>query len=968
MTDRRIAQRFSVLATLEESKLGQLFWTRDDERGIHALVLLLAPHTQNDDATLQTIVAENFAHTRPTYAWGRDAEGAWLATEAPGEQGVTLDAVLRRRDRLELTHLLRLAVGLARAVQDLVQAGAAHLDISPGRVWLPTGTLTAGAPLLFGAGWWRLLPAYHNGAAQETFYGNPEYLAAELCKGLAPNPTTDVYGAATTIWALAAGKPPFPSNQPLMALKRQAVEKPLRLDLVKPALQGIKDLQALLVDALDKDPAKRPSAETWRAQVEALAGQKAPEALDQTVALQRTVALESPAQPVLPEKAITTETSAPTETSASPEKSAPTPTDSEAPTEAPTAGGNSVAAKPVSDPDAATLRLPTLGAATPLPSADLASLPDAQEDEEADTDADAGEADDGTEKPRQGKRRRERRERQTVAGIGIAAALAERNLAEANAASGPAQTLLGGLNVPRPDSQPISQVSQLDGGVQRDRPSGLTATAGAAQKIGTPSESQHDKTQLHTAVPPRPNASGPDRVIVRQPPVSSAKTQDAKTKDRPETKLDRLPGGESLVSQAAVSPTDRVKAELAQGAFFEDEGGVVTDLADQMPPTPPTEKVNRKALLAILGFAALMLGLSVWMTLRQPTAENEAKPPEEPAQAEALAEEPSAAVAEAEPATTAAAVVEAVPVAVAPTPAAATPENTANLGEAAAVPAVPAPGADAAANPQPVPLQPKDDGRFAEVQRLVDEGRSSLATKDPVTALAKAQQALALNAGHAPAVLLREEASRAVEAAAVEARAIQAKAAEAQAAAAKAEAARVEAEEQKARNDGKKNEALKKQAEYDRVQHEQEARDALALKHAATMHHAANAKAEKAAEKAEKLAAAKEAAAHKAAQAKAEAKEKKERAEEKKERAEKAKSERATPPTPAERPSAQVRAPTADEGGTQDAVKFAALAQKASKAKLKVLYLQKALKLDPNNAGYKTQLKAAEEQLKAEGP
>lgn len=48
-----------------------------------------------------------------------------------------------------------------------------------------------------------------------------------------------------------------------MTLKRQAVEKPLRLDLVKPALKGVKDLQTAIAEALDKDPAKRPTANAW---------------------------------------------------------------------------------------------------------------------------------------------------------------------------------------------------------------------------------------------------------------------------------------------------------------------------------------------------------------------------------------------------------------------------------------------------------------------------------------------------------------------------------------------------------------------------------------------------------------------------------------------------------------------------------------------------------------------------------
>ena len=920
MTDRRIAQRFSVLATLEDSKLGTLFLSRDDDRGGHALLLVLAATLQPDDATLAAIAAETAPDTLPTTAWGRGDDGVWLAVAAPvvaGADACTLEQVIKRRDKLELAHILRAAVALARGVAHLGTLGHRHADISPGRVWLPSGVLTSGTPLLFGSGWWRLLPAYQANAAADTFYGNPEYLAAELCKGLAATPTTDVYGAATTIWALAAGKPPFPSNQPLMALKRQAVEKPLRLDLVKPGLAGVKDLQALLADALDKDPTRRPAPAAWVGAVEALAGQKAPEAL-----LKEAL----PASAHVAPAALTAET---IHLSASVMAAAVAASASEL---------AAAAAEPAPTPAPVPTDLPAKPAETVAESAVLDSLPtSAPADADDGVDLDIGDETDESGAPRTGKRRRERRERQTVAGIGIAAALAERNLEEQAAGTSPTPTLVG--LKPDPKAAPA-----LDGGMLRSTPPASRPGSGAvtSQLAAVPP----------AGVPKRPESGSAPKVVIKgQQP-----------------------------SAAASGMTDRVRAEIAQGAFFEEDvaPSAPVDMADLVPPTPPTEKVNRKALLSILGFAGLMLGVSTWMSTRQPTPEPKA-PAEEPvAQAPAEPEEDVVAapedvsVAEAAPAPAVVTPVEAAPAADAAAVAAAEPDAGApaaapDVAVAAAVPpapvTVPAVGTPPVvppAAPAPTPPTSANLQRTAQVQKLVAEGRSALSTKDPVTALARAKDALALDAGNAPAALLREEASRAVDAAAAEAKAREAKASAEEAALARAEAARAK-------------------ADSDRISKAEAAKRAAAEK-AEAKRAAAEKKNEKvaAARRAKEAAAAKVAAAKAAKAAKAREKKAKAKAARQKAPVEKPAVEKSAPapkPAPAAKaapapaPAAKPVAKVEDAGsGSSEAAKFAALAQKASKAKLKVLYLQKALKLDPNNAGYKAQLKSAEEQLKTEAP
>ena len=291
MTEIRLAQRFAVQSEVEESKLGRLVLAHDERTGRLALVLALSAETRQDDTTLQAIVDENGQLAQCpdallTYAWGRDADVTWLATEAVG--GPALGELFKRRVGNDAQGISAVALPLSRALAEATACGILHLDVRPTRILLDGDDLTQATARVFGFGWWRLLPAYETStAADAIFYGTPEYMAAEMCKGVAGSAPSDLYSAAMVVYALAAGKPAFRSTQALMTLKRQAIEKPLRLDLVKPALKGVKDLQAALGGALEKDPAKRPEPGLWAATIADFAGQWATEVAARTPAMRR---------------------------------------------------------------------------------------------------------------------------------------------------------------------------------------------------------------------------------------------------------------------------------------------------------------------------------------------------------------------------------------------------------------------------------------------------------------------------------------------------------------------------------------------------------------------------------------------------------------------------------------------------------------------------------------------------------
>ena len=901
----QFAQRFSGVAAIESTKLGTLSRAVDAHTGADALLLQLAETTTCDDATLAAIVADNHKLAQcgdvlVTYAWGREAGKAWLACEATA--GGTLDELLKRRDKLELPQLLAIAASLASACSKSAAAGVVHGDMGPHRSWLSGDTVASGSVRVFGFGWARLLPGLTDASTAENFYGTPEYLSAEACKGQPATAASDVYSCATTVWTLAAGKPPLQSSQPLMTAKRQKVEKPLRLDLVKPGLKGVKDLQGLLTEALDKDPGKRPTAGDWLAAIAALATTWGPlPGGDAAVVPQRAQALSgSAAQPAAP---------------------TPAPAAAPAPVPAAVAAPAPVVAAPVAEP--ATAPAPTATA----PAAAEDEDDDDEDDDESPTAAPGSAASAG----RRGKKgKKGRRER------------------DAMAAARPAEP-----------SKPVEA-----GAVRIDLSKGQAKADDPKADADTRSTSPLPAGVGSRAAEPKPMG---DVKLPDGKGGGAAAAAMAEAAAKPDKGSDK-PGG-----NRSAKTTDRVRVEaMHESAFFSaDDKPVGGELHEIAPPTPAPPKVNKVLLGGVALFALGMVGLAAYMKLNEPVVATPA-----PAEtAPTVAGDPAPA-----PAPAPAPVAEPAP-APAPVPAPA-PAPAAPDAEIAA---------EVAAAPAEVATAPVDDSPNAQAAKMVEDGQALLRAGKLGEAQAKAQAAKALNAGSAEAALLlkqveaaqadaakaEEDARRKADDAAKLAADAAAKAKEqadadakkqADAAAKQAEAdqKKADAEQKKALAEQKKAEAEQKKAEAEQKKAEAAAKkgDSGQKKAAAAQKQAAAAAAKKAADDEKKQqAAAKKAEEERKKQAEAD-KAKKAEADRKKKEDAAAKKE-AAKAKPAEKAPDKPAVPAAGEpsDAQKEASKFASLGQKAPSAKLKVLYLRKAVEKDPGNSKYKQLLKDAEAEL-----
>ena len=992
----RVADHFELVKTLEESKIGALSQVVDTRSGAPGLLLLLPAGAGAGDDALAAIVADNdklagAAHVLRTTAWGRAGDRGWLLTEAV--DGGPLAELLAARTRAHMPQIARLGLGLGRSLQAAGDAGVQHLDLGPHRVWMAPDGLE-GAARVFGFGWWRLLPAYSTGAKADGFYGEPEFMPAEVCKGKGAAASSDLYSAALVVWAIAAGKPPFRSSQPLMTVKRQAIEKPLRLDLVKPALKGVKDLQAANGPALEKNPDKRAPLQGWQAGLQSVAEAWAPEVLQEVpaAALAGATGVAAAGKATAPEAAAQAAAKE-AEAAAAKEAEAAAAKEAEAAAlrEAEAAAAKEAEAAAAKEAEAAAAAKEAEAAALKEAEAAAAKEAEAAAAKEAEAAA-AKEAEAAAAKEAEAAAAKEAADQEASAAEKLAADRMREPTASKDLPATPqvddGRTLKMGSALADSSEDKVEPTKQMS---VDEINAALRNTGGTAEAADTSRTEKADdsrgrrgrrgrrrgkrgRDKVDARPDPSTAATAPDGSVDAVPVAASsdverdekaaddAKKSVAKSPAEAERKPAAKPTGDSGAKGAAkptaaksadtkapvpspkitLTPasgtvardrpmTERTRrVEAAESNFFvSDDGGPDIDAA----APPMADKGAGKGLFILLALvAAAAVGSVIYMWMNIP----DHPPGKKPAPGASVA--PSTAPSGGEPAAAA--------------PSAAPSAAKADAGDGAAA-----------------AIKPATD-QETQVRGLVGECEALLKQQPPAAseALKKAQEALAINAGSAAAELCRMNADRVVQAsvaqptdqeAAAKAKAEEEAAAKAKADGETAEKAKAEEEaaakakadeEAAAKAKAEQEAAAKAKAEQEaaaKAKAEQEAAAKVADDRSRARSRARRDRERKAAEAKRKAAE----EARREAKRKA-AEEAQRKAEARKAAARKAAAKPSPPSRPAKLSAKQIKAS-----------KMASLAQKATKAKLKVLYLKKAVALDPKNPKYRNLLKIAQAEL-----
>jgi class 3 adenylate cyclase len=159
--------------------------------------------------------------------------------------------------RLELPSALRIAQGVTRALEHAHANGIVHRDLKPANVFLTEdGTAKLGD---FGLAFSHDRPRV---SRTGIIVGTAAYMAPEQALGQPPGAPSDLYSLGALLYEMATGRPPFVGDDVVSVISQHQRAEPVAPSWHAPGVPP--DLEALILELLEKEPGKRPTATETR--------------------------------------------------------------------------------------------------------------------------------------------------------------------------------------------------------------------------------------------------------------------------------------------------------------------------------------------------------------------------------------------------------------------------------------------------------------------------------------------------------------------------------------------------------------------------------------------------------------------------------------------------------------------------------------------------------------------------------
>jgi serine/threonine protein kinase, bacterial len=253
-----IGSRYELEEQLGRGAFGSVWRGRVRDTGEAVAVKVLLEELANDAEVVTRFLRERTAllslrHRSLVTVRDLVVEGEVLALVMQLVEGPDLRVYVRGRGTLGPEEAALLVADVAEALAVAHRAKIIHRDVKPANVLLQPD---AGGfrPLLTDFGIARLADAPSVTRTSQVV-GTPYYLAPEVISGQQPTSAVDVYASGIMLYELLTGHPPFRGRDSMEVFQAHQKAVPQRPP-------GVGDpLWAVALDALAKDPARRPSAE-----------------------------------------------------------------------------------------------------------------------------------------------------------------------------------------------------------------------------------------------------------------------------------------------------------------------------------------------------------------------------------------------------------------------------------------------------------------------------------------------------------------------------------------------------------------------------------------------------------------------------------------------------------------------------------------------------------------------------------
>jgi serine/threonine-protein kinase len=275
LLDRVIAGSFGLRRMIGAGGSGSVYQADQLALGRTVAVKILRPELTQDPRFARRFHDEALAASRLNHPnvvsvidYGQTQDGLlYLVMEFL--RGQTLARVLER-EPLTTARIVDLTAQILAGLEEAHDNGVVHADLKSENIvveqrrvdWDLVKVVDFGIARLAGT------PSAYDG---ETICGTPEYMAPEVIRGQEPTYASDLYAVGVVIYELMTGATPFAGGTTLEILRRHLGEPPAPPSERFPDAPRDRDLEALALRALAKDPDRRfASAAEFRAAVRAI--------------------------------------------------------------------------------------------------------------------------------------------------------------------------------------------------------------------------------------------------------------------------------------------------------------------------------------------------------------------------------------------------------------------------------------------------------------------------------------------------------------------------------------------------------------------------------------------------------------------------------------------------------------------------------------------------------------------------
>jgi serine/threonine-protein kinase len=256
MIGRLIGGRYRLIAPLGEGGMATIWRAVDEQLDREVAVKLLRTQFGNDTGFAarfkqEARAAGSLAHHNivPVYDYGTDAEDGTQYIVMQLVEGDDLASVLRERTALSTDDAVRVAIGVASALEAAHRRGIVHRDVKPGNILITD----EGDVKVTDFGIARAV-SEASMTVTGTTLGSVHYFSPEQARGDEVTGASDVYSLGIVLYEMLTGRRPFEGDSAAGVALKRLNEDPPPPGTFRPVPSG---LAAIVMRALQRDPERR---------------------------------------------------------------------------------------------------------------------------------------------------------------------------------------------------------------------------------------------------------------------------------------------------------------------------------------------------------------------------------------------------------------------------------------------------------------------------------------------------------------------------------------------------------------------------------------------------------------------------------------------------------------------------------------------------------------------------------------